>query len=66
MTFALNFVGIFSIPSLHNVRESNTNRSSKKSRKIHEKTPVLEPPFNKATGLRRPHFNELRLSETEL
>ena len=51
MTFALNFVGIFSIPSLHNVRESNANRSSKKSRKIREKTPVLEPPFNKATGL---------------
>ena len=52
MSFAVNFLRFFRTPILYYIDNHIQNRSSKKSRKIRGKTPLLESLFNKVAGLR--------------
>ena len=52
MNFAVNLAIFFRTPILYYIDNHIQNRCSKKSRKIHGKTPLLESLFNKAAGLR--------------
>ena len=51
MSFAVNLARFFRTPILYYIDNHIQNRCSKKSRKIHGKTPLLESLFNKAAGL---------------
>ena len=52
MNFAVNLARYFRTPILYDIDNHIQNRRSKKSCKIHGKTPSLESLFNKAAGLR--------------
>ena len=52
MNFAVNLAIFFRTPILYYIDNHIQNRCSKKSRKTHGKTPLLEILFNKAAGLR--------------
>ena len=52
MSFAVNFPSFFRTPILYYIDNHIQNRSSRKSRKIREKTSLLETLFNKVAGLR--------------
>ena len=52
INFAVNLARFFRTPRLYYIDDHIQNRRSKKSRKIHGKTPFLESLFNKAAGLR--------------
>ena len=52
MNFAVNLARIFRTPILYYIDNHTQNKCSKKSRKIHGETPLLESLFNKAAGLR--------------
>ena len=52
INFAVNLARFFRTPTLYYLDNHVQNRCSKKSPKIHGKTPLLESLFNKAAGLR--------------
>ena len=52
INFAVNLARFFRTPILYYIDNHIQNRCSKKSRKIHGKTSLLEPLFDKAAGLR--------------
>ena len=52
INFAVNLARFFRTPILSYIDNHIQNRCSKKSRKLHGKTPLMESLFNKAAGLR--------------
>ena len=52
INFAVNLARIFRTSILYYIDNHIQNRCSKKSRKIHGRTPLLESLFHKAAGLR--------------
>ena len=52
INFAVNLARFFRTPLLYYIDNHIQNRGSKKSRKIHGKTPLLASLFNKAASLR--------------
>ena len=62
INFAMNVARFFRTPTLNYIDNHIQNRCSKKSRKIHGKTSLLESLFNKAAGLRHAMLLKRRFS----
>ena len=63
MNFAVNFARFFRTPILYNIDNHTQRKCSKKSRKLHGKTPVLRSLFNKTAGLRLATLLKRRFSQ---